>query len=55
MYSLALCYEHGFGTIANRDKAKYWCKKAAEKGYVKAQKELERFKVEDLPFEDLPF
>ncbi len=47
---LAICYEKGCGTIANRDIAKYWYEKAAEKGEPNAQKALERFKSEDLPF-----
>ena len=49
-YALAICYEHGYGTMVNRDVAKYWYKKAAEKGVIKAQRALERFDSEDLPF-----
>lgn len=50
MYNLAFCYENGLGTIANRDKARYWYEKAARKGNNNAQKALERFTTEGLPF-----
>ena len=50
MYDLAYCYENGYGTIANRDKARYWYEIAARKGNNDAQKALERFATEDLPF-----
>lgn len=47
---LAFCYEYGYGVLSNKDKAKFWYEKAAEKGEPNAQKALERFKSEDLPF-----
>ena len=47
-YALAICYEYGYGTFINRDKAKYWYEKAAKKGLVVAQKALERFEIENL-------
>ena len=50
MFNLALCFEHGYGTMANRDKARYWYEKAAEQEDPKALKALERFSTEDLPF-----
>jgi TPR repeat protein len=41
---LAYFYECGYGTIVNKDKARYWYEKSAEKGEPYAQEALERIK-----------
>lgn len=41
MYMLGLCYRNGYGVPANRDIARSWLIKAAEKGVRAAREELE--------------
>ena len=41
-FSLAQCYDCGYGITPNREKAKYWFRKAAEQGDQDAKKELLR-------------
>lgn len=41
-YYLASCYENGEGVERDISKAKYWYKKAAEKGDSEAKKALEK-------------
>lgn len=40
MYMLGLCYRNGFGVAEDRDLAKSWLDKAAQKGFTTAEKEL---------------
>ena len=39
-YELGLCYAEGRGVIKDEDQAVFWCRKAAEQGYAKAQHHL---------------
>ena len=39
--ALAACYEFGRGTKKNREKARYWYEKAAEKGHYRAKQKVQ--------------
>ena len=45
MFSLASCYERGYGVEQDSNKAGHWYQKAAKKGHTGAQSALENYKV----------
>ena len=44
MYSLASCYERGYGVEKDENKAGYWYNKAAKSGHNGAIKAIENYK-----------
>ena len=39
-YQLAICFENGYGTEKNSDRAKFYYQKAAELGHQKAKEKM---------------
>ena len=51
MYFLGLSYRNGYGTTTNTDSARYWLRKASEKGYKQAIDELAANDPENIDIE----
>ena len=54
-YNVGLMHYHGNGTAKDLEQALLWCQKAAEQGYEKAKKTVERVQgeLEDIKFADV--